>query len=301
MVTVGESKAKVNSTRGQVVGQFENSLKMDAKMPSNNIYRDRIPIPKFRRYTPRRKKSPIRKAVNAMTLAASIRTEHGVILCAESQITEGQAKFNESKLSSFNWTPALGFASVGAGFWDYVKMAYEDLQTALLKHPDGEDVSQTIKTVVTNIYANQIAAHPGSGVYEKPNVSLLTAVIQRGVPFPFVIKSVDTAVHAANAFDAIGIGQDLAKYIGSKLYQDDFSEDQGAALAAYILEEAKQNVEGCGGVSQIIWIGKTGLRRVPTAKLAQLRAWFNTSDQRIPNLSKLPAGISPVFQTDISL
>jgi 20S proteasome alpha/beta subunit len=266
----------------------------------SNIYSDTFPIPRFRRYTPRRKKPAVRKAANAMTIAASITTENGVILCAESQITEGQAKFHESKFSSAFWGAEIGFASVGAGYWDYVKMAYEDLRTALLTRSASEDVSQTIRSTVTSIYANQIAAHPGAGTYEKPSISLLTAVMLKGDPHPLVIKSSETAVHTASAFDVIGTGQDLAKYIASKLFRNNLSDDQGAALAAYILEEAKQNVDGCGGTSQVIWIGKTGFKRVPTAKLSYLRAWFNMSEQGIPNLSKLPEGISPILWDGLS-
>jgi len=260
-----------------------------------------IRIPPFWRYTPHRNKPIAQKAANAMTLAASIRTENGVILCAESQITEGQAKFNKSKIGASAWTSELGFASVGAGYWDYIRMAYEALLPAMLDAPDTEDMAQTIGAAVTNIYANQIAAHPGTWGYDKPGFSLLTAFIQKGYPVPTVIKTVDTAVHSADPFDAIGIGQDLARYIGSKLYRDDLSDDQGAALAAYILEEAKQNVKDCGGLSQIIWIGEAGLKSVPTAKLIHLRAWFARSDQKIPNLSKLPAGIGPILITDIAL
>jgi 20S proteasome alpha/beta subunit len=267
----------------------------------SNIYSDRFRIPRFRRYTPQRKKPAVRKVANRMTLAASITTQNGVILCAESEITDGQTKFSEFKISSAVWNNVSGgFAMVGAGFWDYVKMAYEDLQTALLDRPPEENASQTIKSVVTGIYANQIAAHPGAGVNEKPSISLLTAIIEKDAEFPFVIKSVDTAVHSANSFDAIGAGADLARYIGSKLYKRGLSDDQGAALAAYILEEAKQNIEGCGGFSQIIWIGKTGLKRVPTAKLSHLRAWFNMSEQKIPNLSKLPQGIHPILWDDLT-
>ena len=77
----------------------------------------------------------------------------------------------------------------------------------------------------------------------KPRVSLLTAAIRKDEPLT-VIKSVDTAVHEAKPFDAIGIGQDLARYIGSKLYEPALTADKAGALAAYILEEAKKKCRG---------------------------------------------------------
>jgi hypothetical protein len=236
-----------------------------------------------------------------MTLALCMAAEYGAILCAESEITDGQAKFQEIKITGSAWTPKIGFAIVGAGSWDYVKMAYEELSTAILDRPPEEDVSQTIKSVVTQIYANQIAAHPGVGIYEKPSFSLLTAVIDRGSDFPFVVKSVETAVHLAESFDTIGIGQDLARYIGSKLYHRNISADQAAALAAYILEEAKENVVGCGGLSQIMWIGKKGLKTVSHQKLELLKSWLSEQGRRMPNLGKLPTRISPILEASITV
>lgn len=105
-----------------------------------------------------------------------------------------------------------------------------------------------------------------------------------------VIKSIDTAIHSAKLFDAIGIGQDLARYIGSKLYRPDLTIDKAAALAAYILEEAKQNIEGCGGASQIICLTEDGsLKYLPVGHLIALRAWLAMHD--FPDLDKMPSTI----------
>lgn len=229
-----------------------------------------------------------------MTLAVSIRAQAGVILCAESQITEGQSKFNEMKIDSVVCTPTRQFAIVGAGWWDYVKMAYEELQTALLDREE-EDSSQVIKSVITGLYENQIRAYPSD--YEKPRISLLMAVAGRDSLS--VTKSVDTAVHSALPFDAIGVGQDLARYIGSKLYGENLSSEQAAALGAYVLEEAKRNVEGCGGITQILWLGTNGVKSVSDAKLTQLRSWF--ARKGMPDLKKMPKELSPVLHTDVRI
>lgn len=232
------------------------------------------------------------KRAKAMTLAVSIRTPNGVVLCAESQITEGQSKLNEVKISNTVWTPDMGLAIVGAGWWDYVKMAYEELSKNLL-NAESDDAVETIKSTVTGLYETHIKAYPSD--YDKPRVSLLTVVVRRNEGVISVIKSVDTATHNAMPFDTIGIGRDLAQYIGSKLYRPDLEPEQAAALGTYIIEEAKKNVEGCGGLSQILWISNESLKYVPIGCISALRAWFGRSARSMPDIRKLPPSALPIL------
>jgi hypothetical protein len=242
-----------------------------------------------------------RKETKPVTLAVSMYSEHGVILCAESQITEGQAKYDEMKIGFCYWSEDTAAATVGAGWWDYLKMAYEELRVRILNPKRQTDAFSLITSLVTEIYSNQIAAHPGIGTSEKPSFSLLTAIMERNDPFPYVIKSVDTAVHNASPFDCVGVGQDLARYLGSKLYRRSLSEDQAAVLAAYILEEAKHNVEGCGGLSKIIWIGRLGIKEVSLDKIDQLHAWFANSRATFPDLEKIPKRMCPILENIVSV
>lgn len=125
----------------------------------------------FKSYTRKRSR---KLGATALTLALSIQTPEGVVLCAETQITEGQSKFNEPKISSMIHTPDLTFAIVGAGWWDYVKMAYEELQRSILDAAPDTDILDTVKAVITGLYDNQIKAYPSE--FEKPRISLLTAI-----------------------------------------------------------------------------------------------------------------------------
>jgi 20S proteasome alpha/beta subunit len=255
-----------------------------------------IPRRLFRPYTHRHK---VVKKADAMTLAVSIRTNEGVIICSESQITDGASKHNEPKITSTIMTPELKLAVAGAGWWDYVQMAYSELNKSVLNAEQNADVKDIITSVVTALYDNQIRAYPNE--YDKPRISLLAVAIRKGGS-PAIIKAVDTAVHDAKPFDAIGIGQDLARYLGSKLFHPLLSADHAGALAAYILEEAKANVEGCGGKSQVLWLDSNGLKYLPTAHLMALRAWFARNWRGLPDFSKMPSTIPtplllPVVQT----
>ena len=100
-----------------------------------------------------------------MTLALSIRPDAGVILCCESQITENGAKYDEPKITFTVLTTEIKLAITGAGWWDYVQMASEELPRAILDSDDGADVSDTIKSVITGLYDNQIRAYPNE--YDK--------------------------------------------------------------------------------------------------------------------------------------
>jgi hypothetical protein len=148
---------------------------------------------------------------------------------------------------------------------------------------------------------NQIAAHPGHGVCEKPSFDTLTAVMEYERSCPYVVKSVDTAIHLASPFDAIGIGPDLARYIGCKLFRKGLTDDQATTLAAFILEEAKENIVACGGLSQIIWIGRAGLKGVSSSKMEELRLWFSQLHGKLPDLNKIPSKICPILESRITV
>jgi hypothetical protein len=59
-------------------------------------------------------------------------------------------------------------------------------------------------------------------------------------------------------FQAIGIGFELANVLARPFAFDDMSEEGPIALAAYILSQVKDNVPGCGGISQFVSMRNDG-------------------------------------------
>jgi hypothetical protein len=103
--------------------------------------------------------------------------------------------------------------------------------------------------------------------------------------FVHFIKTSDTAVRRADSFEAIGIGAELARYIGSKLFRSGMPAEEGAILAAYMLHEVKSNIVGCGGASLILALEPNGIKLASSEKLAKLEGSFGST--------RMPSDASP--------
>jgi hypothetical protein len=139
-------------------------------------------------------------------------------------------------------------------------------------------ILDVIEGTIREVYEGPLAAFPGP---DKPNFSLLIGVRLRGDDFVHFIKTSDTAVRRGDSFESIGIGAELARYIGTKLFRGGMSVDEGALLAAYVLHEVKNNVVGCGGSSLILALEPNGMKLVSSEKLSKLENWFGST--RMPS------------------
>ena len=152
------------------------------------------------------------------------------------------------------------------------------------------------KDVITEIYAKQIAAHPGYP--EKPSISLLIGVWGEHLPAAYVIKVCETAVHLGGNLEAIGTGETLARYIVSKYDLASLNAQQCGVLAAFTINEAKKHVKECEGDSYIVSLNERGLWSIPRQTVNELEEWFATQISP-PNLGKVPRRFQNVLQCDV--
>ena len=235
-----------------------------------------------------------------MTIALGLICRDSVVLAADTEITGFVGKWRREKIRNCVWTSKIGIATVFAGTVEFAIMACDKVFSRLLDvtTPEVPSILNIIEGTICEVYEGPVAAFPGP---DKPNFSLLLGIRLFDDDFVHFIKTSDTAVRRADAFESIGIGAELARYIGSKLFHGGMSLDEGAVLAAYVLHEVKNNVSGCGGSSLILALEPNGLRVASSEKLAKLEDWFGTN--RMPSdalPSKILKEFGPILESTVS-
>jgi len=87
-------------------------------------------------------------------------------------------------------------------------------------------------------------------------------------------------VNETDGYDSQGIGYYLADFICKRMYNHALTLKQCAILAAYVLFQVKENVDGCGGESHIAILrngGSSGL--IDNDRIEQLSKLLSWSDQ----------------------
>lgn len=208
-----------------------------------------------------------------MTIALALQCRNGIVLAADTEISGYPGKWRQPKLTHMFWTPEIGSLAVLSGDVDYAEMACQKMKPRILDaEPEFSAIFDVIETTIHEIYGGSIAAHPGPN---KPSFSLLIAIRLADESSVHLIRTADTAVVTSFQSEFIGIGAELARYIESKYSSPERSTEDGALLAAYILYEVKQNIQGCGGLSTIFAIEPNYMRGAVCKKTEELERKFS--------------------------
>ena len=234
-----------------------------------------------------------------MTIALGLICRDSVVLAADTEITGFTGKWHREKIRNCVWTSQIGIATIFAGAVEFALMACDKIFPRLL-HATREmpSILDVIERTIREVYEGPVAAFPGP---DKPSFSLLIGVRLPDDDLVHFIKTSDTAVRRADSFEAIGIGAELARYLGSKLFRGGMPVQEGAVLAAYVLHEVKNNVVGCGGSSLILSLEPNGMKLVSPEKLSKLENWFGST--RMPSdalPSKILKEFGPILESAIS-
>ena len=206
---------------------------------------------------PKSKRLPERKAV---TIVAGFRFNGGVILCADTQETIGEY--------SKTWTPKLdvrpqpwyakdspdelmaAFAGAGDGpFADkIIERAWEEVQTATSFDEACSQIESSIKE--THREYGQIFQNG-----YLPDVELIYGVKMHGHSKLF--KSIGPLVKEVD-YAAAGVGMHLANFLTSRMHQRYLPGRQAFILAAYVLYQCIEHVDGCGGDRHIATLNEAG-------------------------------------------
>src|SRR6185437_14461788 len=200
------------------------------------------------------------KAGQIVTMIAGFRCQDGIVVCADTQETLGSAKRNVPKLELTNgptWSAErnelinhdLALALCGAGHGPFVDKVASRAWDALRGVADIQEASEAVELMIKQTYQEfgQIY-QPGSF----PEAELIYGITIGGQSRLFQACG---PLVLERSYASSGIGHYLADFLAERMGANGehgcLTTRECVAIAAYILFQAKEHVEGCGGNSHI--------------------------------------------------
>jgi len=204
------------------------------------------------------KEAASRAGGKAVTIIAGFKGYDGIVLCSDTQETIEQShKRRVSKLriepSQENGETELAVAFCGSGnngpFIDkIIGLAWEDIQTATSLDEACDELEKSIKKTYKEY----------GQIYQRgycPEVELIYGV---------KMHSDNKLFHACGpvvnetTYYAAGAGQYMADFLSAKMFSEYMDVRHLEIVAAYVLFQAKEYVDGCGGDSEIAILRNEG-------------------------------------------
>ena len=197
-----------------------------------------------------------------MTIVAGFKSHEGVVLCADTQETIDQvSKHNVPKLrvepseSSYRVQRVMGegsdddLAVAFCGATDngpYLDMVIDKAWEAAREAVSLAEACASIEDSIKHTHREY------GDIYQTgylPSTEIIYGGRMEGDSKLFY--SLGPAITERKGFVAGGVGVHLANFIASRMYSEYLEVKQCVILAAYILFQTKEHVDGCGGDSQI--------------------------------------------------
>jgi hypothetical protein len=188
-----------------------------------------------------------------MTIAAGFICKDGVILCGDTELSTSVLKLQASKLFYGKCSAGrLGFACSGASVF-----ATAAIQKCMkyMKNIPQVDFEAELEICLANEYNKSVLTHPDRLI--KDLTYNLLVVVQFPQTKTKLFVTEETALQQVLSHKCIGIGSVLADYL-SRWFNKQDSVWQTLSLAGYILANAKEHVDGCGGISQFLLFTNDG-------------------------------------------
>jgi hypothetical protein len=245
---------------------------------------------------PKLQRLPERKAV---TIVAGFKCQDGVVLCADTQetinhiskrnIPKLRVEPSSSEVASriFHKQPDIAVAFCGATdngpFLDeIIERAWQSVRNASSLSEATVFIDHSIK----NSYEEFGRIYqPGC----LPTTEIIYGIKMDGDSRLFY--SLGPAVNEKSEYATGGVGLYMADFLATRMYRSEWNIFQGAILAAYILFETKEHVDGCGGESHIAILPNNGecrlarpksveaiTRMLRTVDIVTSRLWVESAD-----------------------
>lgn len=192
-----------------------------------------------------------------VTIIAGFRCQGGIVLCSDTQETSGTAKRSVPKLQCFHGPVIsqdgngmvngdLALAICGAGDGPFIDKVASQAWDAVRHVSDVWEASERVESMIKETYREFGQIYQTGAC---PQVVLIYGVTKGGNSRLFQATGpvVNETDYASN-----GVGYYLADFLTTRMRGDGWlTIRETVILAAYILFQAKEHVEGCGGDSHI--------------------------------------------------
>jgi len=243
-----------------------------------------------------------------VTIIAGFRSDEGIVLCSDTQETIGSSKRHVAKVKVVpehaELLELLGngdLAAVfgGSGYGPFIDLLTRKAWESCANSTSLEDACSAIEASIKSVYREygEIYQHG-----QCPTVELIYGVKLGGQSRLF--SCVGPIVNPVDRYCSAGAGYYMSDFLSARMYSDTISIQQCVILAAYILFQTKEHVDGCGGDSQVAVLrhnGRSGM--VNRHRINALTELLKESDRRLGQVLLAAANLQPDYGTvlDMSL
>lgn len=195
-----------------------------------------------------------------MTIGVGFVCPDGIVICADTEMSNGFMKFSENKIYPFGLRGSKGQCALAityAGNQALMK-SFRDRLSVVIRDPAFDANPDSVEEIVKDTLQGM-----GGSLFDSagnPDLYLLCGIAQKGHR-PVMLKAQASTVHRVDdGFDFVGVGDSsvvrfLSKVLGTSTVS---SIGTGAKLGTYIVAQAKKYVSGCGGDTDILLINPDG-------------------------------------------
>ena len=200
-----------------------------------------------------------------MTIVAGFNFSGGVLVCADTEMTDQIQKFQSSKIMTYTF----GGGSSGhlpdrvifalSGNVPYARRAIalcadavSDMSLHTPLETTNEKIQESIEKTLLEFHEKFIFSHPLYRENAAPTVELIIGVFSHVTGRTSLLATQECVVNEIHGFDFVGIGSSFARYVAQLFWRERLTEEEAFLLAAHVLQQTKQNAPNCGKRSEFM-------------------------------------------------
>jgi hypothetical protein len=199
-----------------------------------------------------------------VTIVAGFKFSGGVLLCADTEMTDQVQKFQSTKmmLYAIGGSPTVHADRLMfgiAGNVEYARRAVALCESAVAAMNAAERTNERIQLCIedalTSFHEKFIYSHPLYRELAAPIVSLMVGVFSHVTGHTSLLSTNECVVNEVLAgFDFVGQGASFARYIAQLFWREKLTQHEAHLLAAHVLQQTKQNAPNCGKKSDFVFL-----------------------------------------------
>jgi 20S proteasome alpha/beta subunit len=219
-----------------------------------------------------------------VTIIAGFRCVDGIVVCSDTQETSGPAKRDVPKLRyegrGLATDTPLAVVFCGSGYGPLIDKLVDESWNNINQLSAMDEVCAEIERTVKKLYQEY------GRIYQRgqcPTAELIYGV--KTADGHKLFSANGPIVNERPDYYSSGQGYYLADFLTSRMFSKHLSLQQCVILAAYVLFQVKEIVEGCGGESHIAILrddGDCGL--LPLERVAVLSKLLESADSQMGSL-----------------
>ena len=193
-----------------------------------------------------------------MTIIAGFKCKNGIVVCADTLETSGPSKRQVPKLH-FEETEIMpgepiALAFCGAGYGPLIDKLFDESWKSAQRAATIDDVCGEIESTIKVLYKEYGEIYQAGAC---PTAELIYGVKTKDGNTKLFSANGPIVTERADYYSA-GAGYYMADFLASRMYEKNLTLRQCVILAAYVLFQAKEHVDGCGGGSHIAALRNDG-------------------------------------------